>query len=45
MEGLKDGLKEYMEVLKEGMTKLLEEMIPNGENVLDQNHDENKKKC
>ena len=39
MECLKDGLKEYME----GLTKLLQEMIPNGDNVLHENHDEDKR--
>ena len=39
MEYLKNGLKTYME----GLTKLLKEMLPNGEKVLDETHDENKR--
>ena len=35
MEYLKNGLKE-------NLTKLLQEMIPNGEKVLDETHDEKK---
>ena len=38
-----NGLKEDMEGLKEGLTKLLQERLPNGKNVLHENHEENKK--
>ena len=31
-----------MEGLKEGLTKLLQAMIPNGENILHETHDEKK---
>ena len=31
-----------MEGLKEGLTKLIQEIIPNGEKVVDETHDENK---
>ena len=51
MDGLKNGveakiddieekLKGNMECLKEDLTKLLQEMIPNGEKVVDETHDE-----
>ena len=43
MEDLKNGLKADMESLDEGFTKLLQEMLPNGEKVLDETHDENKR--
>ena len=39
MEYLKNGLKADME----GLTKLLQEMLPNGEILLDETHDENKR--
>ena len=42
MDGLKNGMEETMEGLKEGFTKLIQEMIPNGENVVQENHDEKK---
>ena len=29
------GLKEEMEGLKQGLTKLIHEMIPNGENIVE----------
>jgi len=35
-------LKEYMEVLKEGLSNFIQEMIPNGENILEETHDEKK---
>ena len=41
MDGLKNGMEEKMEVLnedmeglKEGLSKLIQEMIPNGENII-----------
>ena len=37
-----DGLKADMESLKEGLTKTLQEITPNGETVVDETHDENK---
>ena len=40
MEGLKDGLKANMEGLKEGLINLLQEMLPNGETVFHETHDE-----
>ena len=43
MEYLKNGLKVDMEGLKEGLSKLLQEMLPNGENLLDETRDENKR--
>jgi len=42
MEDLKNGLKQNMEVLKEGLKTLLQEMLPNGEKVVEKTHDENK---
>ena len=42
-KGLKDGLKEKMEGLKEGLTHFLQEILPNGEKILDETHDENKR--
>jgi len=39
MEGLKDGLKVDMEVL----TKLLQQMLPNDEKIIDETHDEKKR--
>ena len=49
MDGLKDGmeskmegLKPYIEGLKEGLTKLLEERLPSGDKVIQENHDEEK---
>ena len=38
MEDLKNGLKE-------DLTKVLQEMLPNGEKVLDETHDEKIKNC
>ena len=37
-------LKKYMEGLKEGGTKLVQERPPNDENVVEETHDEKKKK-
>ena len=49
MAGLKNGmeetmerLKEDMEGLKEGLINLIQETIPNGENIVEETHDENK---
>ena len=45
MDGLEvniEYLKKDMEVLKGGLAKLLQEMIPNGEKVVEETHDENK---
>ena len=42
MEDMKNGLKAEMEGLKEGLTKLIQEMIPNDENIVEETHDENK---
>ena len=38
-----NDLKEEIEGLKEGLTKLIHERLHNGENVLDETHDENKR--
>ena len=38
MENMKNGLKADME----GLTKLTQEMIPNGEKIVEETHDENK---
>ena len=50
MNGLEERLKENiedlkkdMEVLKEGLTKFLQERLPNGEKVVEETHDENKR--
>ena len=37
-----EGLKEDMESLKESLSKLIQEMIPNGENIVEETHDEKK---
>ena len=42
MEDMKNELKVDMEGLKEGLTKLIQEMIPQGEKVVEETHDENK---
>ena len=42
MEYMKNDIKVDMEVLKEGLTKLIQEIIPNGEKVVEETHDENK---
>ena len=42
IDGIEEKLKVDMEVLKEGLTKLLQEMIPNGEKVLYETHNEKK---
>ena len=41
MEDFKNGLKANMEGFKEGLIRLLQAMLPNGEKVLDETHDEN----
>ena len=42
MEDMKNDLKADMEGLKEGLTKLIQETIPNGEKVVEETHDEKK---
>ena len=42
MEEKMEGLKEDMEGFKEGFSKLIEEMIPNAENIVEETHDDNK---
>ena len=49
MDGFKNGiedkmeaLKEDMEGLKERLSKLIQERIPNGEKIVEETHDENK---
>ena len=49
MEAKMDDMKDNMENMKndlkadmKGLTKLIQEMFPNGENVVDETHDENK---
>ena len=42
MEFLKDGMEEKMEGLKEGFTNLIQEIIPNGEKIVEETHDEKK---
>lgn len=44
MEGVVAAtIEAKMECLKEVLTKLLQEMLPNGEKVLDETHDEKKR--
>ena len=43
MEGFKDRLKVYLEDLKECLKILVQEMLPNGEKVFHESHDENKR--
>lgn len=38
-----EGLKESMEGLNLGLMKLLQERLPNGDKLLHENHDENKR--
>ena len=38
MGNMKNDLKVYIE----GLAKLIQEMFPNGENIVEENHDENK---
>ena len=45
MDGLKYAMEEKvdgMEEKMEGLTKLIQEMFPNGENIVEETHDENK---
>ena len=42
MEDMKNDLKVDMEGLKEGLTNLIQEMIRNGENIVEETHDEKK---
>ena len=42
MEDMKNDLKANMEDLKEGLTKLIQKMIPNGEKLVEETHDEKK---
>ena len=43
MEDMNNNLKSDMEGFKEGLKKLQQEMVPNGEKVVDEIHDENKR--
>ena len=43
IEGNMEYLKKYMEGLKEVLAKLLQEKLPNGEKVVEETHDENKR--
>ena len=43
MDAKMDGLDDKMEELKINMNKLLQEMVTNGERVVKETHDENKK--
>jgi len=43
MKCLKENIKGDMEGLKEDLTKLLREMIPSGDKVFHETHDENKR--
>jgi len=46
MDALKDNIeywKKDMDGWKEGLTKLLQERLPNGENVVEKTHNENKR--
>ena len=42
MEYMKNDLKVDMEGLKEGLKNLIQEMIPNGEKIVQETHDEKK---
>ena len=42
MEEKMEGLKEDMEGLKEGLTKFIQEIIPTGEKIVQETHDEKK---
>ena len=37
-----EGLKKDMEGFKEGLSNLIQQMIPNGEKIVEETHDENK---
>lgn len=43
IKGDMECLKECMEVLNLGLMKLLQERLPNGDKLLHENHDENKR--
>ena len=46
MDGMKNNIEDWnkdMEGWKEGLTKLLQERLPDGEKVIEQTHNENKK--
>ena len=43
MEDLKNGSKWETKGLKDGLTKFLQEMLPSGDKVLHENHDEDKR--
>ena len=43
IEGNMEYLKKDMEGLKKGFEKLLQEKLPNGEKVVEETHDENKR--
>ena len=43
MDGLELKIKMDMEGLKEGLTKLLQEILLNGKNVFHETHEENKR--
>ena len=43
MDGIEEKLKGNMEDLKIYLTKLLQEMLTNGDRVVKENHDENKR--
>ena len=42
MEDMKNGLNTYVEGLKEDVTNFPQEVIPSGENVVDETHDDKK---
>ena len=43
IDGREEDLEKYMEGLKEGQTKLLQERPPNEEKVVEETHDDKKK--
>ena len=48
MDGIKENIEDWkndMEGWKEGLTKLLQESLPNGEKVLEKTQNEKKPKC
>ena len=45
MDAKMNGMDDKMEELKINLNKLLQEMDTNGERVVKESHDENKKKC
>ena len=45
MDGLNNGMEDMKNDLKsdmEGLTKLIQQMFPNGEKIVEETHDENK---